>query len=104
MRRTSRRPLPGHRVSPRVAIAVGVILNVLAFAILATVANILAAVLAIVGTLFYIFVYTLWLKRTTVQNIVIGGAARAIPPPLRWAAGPNDLDLPALYLFAIVFF
>jgi protoheme IX farnesyltransferase len=86
MRRTSRRPLPGHRVSPRVAIAVGVILNVLAFA------------------LFYIFVYTLWLKRTTVQNIVIGGAAGAIPPLVGWAAVANNVDLPALYLFAIVFF
>jgi heme o synthase len=104
MRRTARRPLPGHRVSPRVAIAVGVILNVLAFAVLALVANLLAATLAIVGTLFYIFVYTLWLKRTTVQNIVIGGAAGAIPPLVGWAAVANNVDLPALYLFAIVFF
>ena len=104
MRRTSRRPLPGHRVSPRVAIAVGVILNVLAFALLALVANLLAAILAIAGTLFYILVYTLWLKRTTVQNIVIGGAAGAIPPLVGWAAVANNIDLPALYLFAIVFF
>jgi protoheme IX farnesyltransferase len=104
MRRTARRPLPGHRVSPRVAIAVGVVLNVLAFALLALVANLLAAILAIVGTLFYIFVYTLWLKRTTVQNIVIGGAAGAIPPLVGWAAVANNVDLPALYLFAIVFF
>jgi protoheme IX farnesyltransferase len=104
MRRTSRRPLPAHRVSGRVAIAVGVILNVLAFALLALVANVLAATLAIVGTLFYILVYTLWLKRTTVQNIVIGGAAGAIPPLVGWAAVANNVDLPALYLFAIVFF
>jgi protoheme IX farnesyltransferase len=104
MRRTARRPLPGHRVSPRVAIAVGVILNVLAFALLALVANVLAASLALVGTLFYILVYTLWLKRTTVQNIVIGGAAGAIPPLVGWAAVANNVDLPALYLFAIVFF
>ncbi|HEV2010178.1 MAG TPA: heme o synthase [Candidatus Limnocylindria bacterium] len=104
MRRTSRRPLPGHRVSGRVAIAVGLILNVLAFALLALVANVLAATLAIVGTLFYILVYTLWLKRTTVQNIVIGGAAGAIPPLVGWAAVANNVDLPALYLFAIVFF
>jgi protoheme IX farnesyltransferase len=104
MRRTARRPLPGHRVSPRVAIAVGVILNLLAFALLALVANVLAATLAIVGTLFYILVYTLWLKRTTVQNIVIGGAAGAIPPLVGWAAVANNVDLPALYLFAIVFF
>jgi heme o synthase len=104
MRRTSRRPLPGHRVSPRTAIAFGVILNVLAFAVLALVANTLAAILAIIGTLFYILVYTLWLKRTTVQNIVIGGAAGAIPPLVGWAAVANNVDLPALYLFAIVFF
>jgi protoheme IX farnesyltransferase len=104
MRRTARRPVAAHRVSPRVAIAVGVILNVLAFAILAVVANLLAAALAILGTLFYIVVYTLWLKRTTVQNIVIGGAAGAIPPLVGWAAVANNVDLPALYLFAIVFF
>ena len=104
MRRTSRRPLPGHRVSPRTAIAFGVILNLIAFAVLALVANVLAAGLAIVGTLFYILVYTLWLKRTTVQNIVIGGAAGAIPPLVGWAAVANNVDLPALYLFAIVFF
>ena len=104
MRRTSRRPLPGHRVSPRVAVILGLVLNVLAFALLATVANVLAATLAIAGTLFYILVYTLWLKRTTVQNIVIGGAAGAIPPLVGWAAVANNVDLPALYLFAIVFF
>jgi protoheme IX farnesyltransferase len=104
MRRTSRRPLPGHRVSGRVAIALGVILNLLAFALLATVANLLAALLALTGTLVYILVYTLWLKRTTVQNIVIGGAAGAIPPLVGWAAVANNVDLPALYLFAIVFF
>src|SRR5204863_1466915 len=104
MRRTARRPLPGHRVSPRVAVALGVILNVLAFALLATVANVLAASLAIAGTLFYIFVYTLWLKRTTVQNIVIGGAAGAIPPLVGWAAITGSLDLAAWLLFAIIFF
>src|SRR5438132_1130039 len=104
MRRTSRRPIPGQRISPRVAIAVGVILNVIAFAVLALVANLLAAILAIVGTLFYILVYTLWLKRTTVQNIVIGGAAGAIPPLVGWAAITGSLDLSAWLLFAIIFF
>ena len=104
MRRTARRPLPGHRVSPRTAIAFGVILNALAFAVLALVANVLAASLAIVGTLFYILVYTLWLKRTTVQNIVIGGAAGAIPPLVGWAAVTGSLDLEAWLLFLIVFF
>ena len=66
--------------------------------------RLLAALLALSGTLVYIFVYTLWLKRTTVQNIVIGGAAGAIPPLVGWAAVANNVDLPALYLFAIVFF
>jgi len=104
MRRTRKRPLPGHRVSGRLAIAVGLVLNILSFAVLALVANVLAASLAIAGTLFYIFIYTLWLKRTTVQNIVIGGAAGAIPPLVGWAAVTGSLDLPAWYLFAIVFF
>jgi len=104
MRRTRKRPLPGHRVSGRLAIAVGLILNVLSFAVLALVANVVAASLAIAGTLFYVFIYTLWLKRTTVQNIVIGGAAGAIPPLVGWAAVTGSLDLPAWYLFAIVFF
>ena len=66
--------------------------------------NVLAASLAILGTLFYIFVYTLWLKRSTVQNIVIGGAAGAIPPLVGWAAVTGSLDLEAWLLFAIVFF
>jgi protoheme IX farnesyltransferase len=91
-------------VSGRLAIAVGLVLNLLSFAILALVANVVAAALAIAGTLFYVFVYTLWLKRTTVQNIVIGGAAGAIPPLVGWAAVTGSLDLPAWYLFAIVFF
>ena len=104
MRRTSKRPLPGQRVAPHVAVILGITLNALSFVVLAVVANVLAASLAIAGTLFYIFVYTLWLKRTTVQNIVIGGAAGAIPPLVGWAAVANNIDLPALYLFAIVFF
>jgi heme o synthase len=104
MRRTRRRPLPAHRISARLAIVWGVVLNVVAFVVLALFTNLLAATLAIVGTLFYIFVYTLWLKRTTVQNIVIGGAAGAIPPLVGWAAITGSLDLAAWLLFAIVFF
>jgi protoheme IX farnesyltransferase len=104
MRRTRRRPLPSHRVPDEWAIGMGIALNILAFAVLALFANIVAATLAIVGTLFYIFVYTLWLKRTTVQNIVIGGAAGAIPPLVGWAAVTGSLDLEAWLLFAIVFF
>ncbi len=104
MRRTRRRPLPSHRVPDEWAVGLGVVLNIIAFAVLALFANILAAALAIGGTLFYILVYTLWLKRSTVQNIVIGGAAGAIPPLVGWAAVTGSLDLEAWLLFAIVFF
>jgi protoheme IX farnesyltransferase len=86
------------------AIGLGIVLNIIAFAVLALFANILAAALAIAGTLFYIVVYTLWLKRSTVQNIVIGGAAGAIPPLVGWAAVTGSLDLEAWLLFAIIFF
>ena len=104
MARTRRRPLPGRRVAPRDALAFGIGLNVVSFAVLALGANLLAAAITLGASLFYIFVYTLWLKRTTVQNIVIGGAAGAVPPVVGWAAIAGDLSLPAYYLFAIVFF
>jgi protoheme IX farnesyltransferase len=86
------------------AIGLGIVLNIIAFAVLALFANVLAAALAIAGTAFYILVYTLWLKRSTVQNIVIGGAAGAIPPLVGWAAVTGSLDLSAWLLFAIIFF
>jgi len=76
----------------------------LAFLLLATGVNLLAAALTLAATLFYVFVYTMWLKRTTPQNIVIGGAAGSIPPLVGWAAVTGGLDLPALYLFGIIFF
>ena len=104
MRRTRRRPLPAHRVPDEWAIGLGIVLNIIAFAVLALFANVLAAALAICGTVFYILVYTLWLKRSTVQNIVIGGAAGAIPPLVGWAAVTGSLDLSAWLLFAIIFF
>jgi protoheme IX farnesyltransferase len=104
MRRTRKRPLPAHRVSNAVAIWWGIALNVLAFVVLALFTNVLAAALAIGGTVFYILVYTIWLKRSTVQNIVIGGAAGAIPPLVGWAAITGSLDLAAWLLFAIIFF
>ena len=104
MRRTQGRPVAGLRVSPRAALAFGVALNVAAFALLATQVNLLAAGLTLLASLFYVFIYTLWLKRTTPNNIVIGGAAGAIPPMVGWAAVTGGLDLPAVYLFAIVFF
>ena len=104
MRRTKRRPLPSQRVADEWAVGIGVALNIVAFTVLALWTNILAASLAIAGTLFYVFVYTLWLKRSTVQNIVIGGAAGAIPPLVGWAAVTGSLDLSAWLLFLIVFF
>ncbi len=104
MRRTRRRPLVAHRIPNSLAIAVGVVCNGAAFAVLAVWANVLAALLALSGTLFYILVYTLWLKRTTTHNIVIGGAAGAIPPLVGFAAVAGSLDLAAWLLFAIVFF
>jgi protoheme IX farnesyltransferase len=104
MRRTRRRPLPAHRVPDEWAVGLGIVLNIIAFAVLALFANVLAAALALAGTLLYILVYTLWLKRSTVQNIVIGGAAGAIPPLVGWAAVTGSLDLEAWLLFAIIFF
>ncbi|HEV8468231.1 MAG TPA: heme o synthase [Candidatus Limnocylindria bacterium] len=104
MRRTRHRPLPAHRVSTRLAVVWGIALNVVAFVVLAAFTNLLAATLALAGTVFYILVYTIWLKRTTVQNIVIGGAAGAIPPLVGWAAITGSLDLAAWLLFAIIFF
>ena len=104
MDRTQRRPLPGQRIEPRQALAFGVLLNVIAFVLLATRVNLLSAALTAGATLFYVLVYTIWLKRSTPQNIVIGGAAGAVPPLVGWAAVTGTLELPALYLFAIVFF
>ena len=109
MRRTRRRPVAGRRVAPRYALAFGIALNAAAFVLLATLiqplpAGLLAAGLTLFASLFYVFVYTLWLKRSTPSNIVIGGAAGAIPPVVGWAAVTGGIDLPAAYLFAIVFF
>jgi protoheme IX farnesyltransferase len=103
MRRTRGRPLPAGRVEPRQALAFGVVLSVLAVLILGLGVNWLSAALAASGILFYVFVYTIWLKRSTPQNIVIGGAAGAIPPLVGWAAVTNHLGAPALVLFAIIF-
>ena len=104
MQRTLKRPLPRGEIVPARALAFGIILNVLAFALLASAANLLAATLTLSATLFYVFVYTLWLKPRTVQNIVIGGAAGAVPALVGWAAVRNGLGSPAWLLFAIVFF
>ena len=104
MSRTRQRPVADQRITPAKALIFGIVLNILSFVILWTLVNPLAAALTLSATLFYVFVYTLWLKRTTPHNIVIGGAAGAIPPLVGWAAVTGGLDLPAVYLFAIVFF
>ena len=104
MGRTRKRPIPSRRIQPWQALAFGVMLNAVAFGLLAVWVNLLSALLTLSGTVFYIFVYTWWLKRSTRQNIVIGGAAGAVPPLVGWAAITGGLDLPALYLFAIIFF
>jgi protoheme IX farnesyltransferase len=104
MGRTGWRPLPAGTLTPEQALRFGLLLGVLSFVVLAGFVNLLAAVLAQVGLLFYVFVYTRWLKRTTPSNIVIGGAAGAMPPLVGWAAVTGDLALLPAYLFAIVFF
>jgi heme o synthase len=104
MNRTRRRPLPAGRIPPWHALAIGVTLNVVAFVVLWVYANPLAAALTLFGAAFYVFVYTMWLKRSTPQNIVIGGAAGAVPPLVGWAAASGRLDLTALSLFAVVLF
>jgi heme o synthase len=104
MRRTASRPLPTDRVEPRNALVFGTVLGVLGFAWLWATTNLLAAVLSTAGLLFYVLVYTMWLKRTTTQNIVIGGAAGAVPPLVGWAAVTGSLALPAWFMFAIVFY
>jgi protoheme IX farnesyltransferase len=104
MKRTADRPVAAGRVSPTAAILFGCILGALSFLLLATQVNLLAASLSLSGLLGYVFVYTLWLKRTTPQNIVIGGAAGAVPPLVAWAATTGSLSGMAFYLFAIIFF
>ena len=104
MARTATRPVPAGRVRPGAALAYGFLLQCLSFVLLATTVNLLAAFLALAGFLGYVFVYTMWLKRTTPQNIVIGGAAGAVPPLVGWAAVTGHVDPAAWYLFAIVFY
>ncbi len=103
MSRTSRRSLPAGRVPPVHALIFGCILALISFASLMVFVNLLSALLALSGILFYVFVYTLWLKRTSTQNIVIGGAAGAVPPLVGWAAVTHSVGLPAILLFGIIF-
>ena len=104
MGRTKNRPVAEGRISFNTAILFGIALNVGSFVILALMTNILAAALAIVGTVLYFGLYTVILKRTTPQNIVIGGAAGAVPPLVGYAASAGTIDLSAWYLFVIIFF
>jgi protoheme IX farnesyltransferase len=103
MRRTRQRPLPAHAVTPARALRFGFVMGAVAFYFLAITVNVLAATLALSAIAFYVFVYTLWLKRSSPQNIVIGGAAGAVPALVGWAAVTGTLAWPAWVLFAIVF-
>ncbi len=103
-KRTRARPLAAERMPPARALEFGLTLSAFSFVLLASLVNVLTAVLALVGNLFYVLVYTHWLKRSTPQNIVIGGAAGAVPPLVGFAAVTGNLTLPALWLFLIVFF
>ncbi len=104
MVRTRRRPLPAHQVDPENAVVFGLVLGVISFVVMAWFVNLLAAFLTLLAIAFYVVVYTIMLKRTTTQNIVIGGAAGALPPVIGWAAVTGSVGIPALLLFAIVFY
>jgi protoheme IX farnesyltransferase len=104
MTRTQSRALPAHRVSETNALIFGVALGVASFALLTLAVNLLSALLALSAILFYVFVYTRWLKRSTAQNIVIGGAAGAVPVLVGWAAVTNSLSLAAVWMFLIIYF
>jgi len=103
-KRTQQRPVAAGRIEPARALEFGLTLSAFSFVLLASTVNVLTAALALAGNLFYVLVYTRWLKRSTPQNIVIGGAAGAVPPLVGWAAATGNLTLPALFLFQIVFF
>ena len=104
MGRTANRPVPAGRISPRAALIYAFALQIASFAVLWGAANLLAAILALLGFVWYTLVYTVWLKRRSPQNIVIGGAAGAVPPLVGWAAVTGSVAPDALYLFAIVFY
>ena len=103
MKRTAKRPLVTGEITPRAALIFAIGLEIVAFVELWTLVNLLSAVLAVSATLFYVFVYTLWLKRSSSQNIVIGGAAGAVPVLVGWAAVRDSLGLAPVVLFAIIF-
>ncbi|HKY66380.1 MAG TPA: heme o synthase [Acidimicrobiales bacterium] len=104
MKRTQNRPLASGRLEPRSALVFAVTLEIVAFAFLWATVNLLSAVLAVSACLFYVFVYTLWLKRTSKSNIVIGGAAGAAPVLIGWSAVTNSIDWAPIVLFAVIFY
>ncbi len=103
MDRTRRRPLPSGRVAPDDALGLGVLLSIFSVLLMAVATNFVAAALLAAAILFYVFVYTIWLKRRTPQNIVIGGAAGAFPPMIGWAAATGDISAVGVSLFLLVF-
>jgi protoheme IX farnesyltransferase len=104
MRRTAQRPIPAGRISPDAALGYGIVLAVFSVLVMGLAANWLAALMLALSVAFYVFVYTIWLKRRTPQNIVIGGAAGAFPPVIGWAAATGSIELAPVVLFAIIFF
>lgn len=104
MTRTQRRSLPSGKVQPTQALIFGLILGAGSFVVFSLFVNLLSAILGLAAILFYVFIYTLWLKRSSTQNIVIGGAAGAVPVLIGWAAVTNNVTLTAIWLFAIIFY
>jgi heme o synthase len=104
MKRTANRPIPAGRISPAGALAFGIVLACASVLVMAVATNLIAASVLALSIGFYVFIYTMWLKRSTPQNIVIGGAAGAFPPVIGWAAATGSVSLLPLLLFAIVFF
>jgi protoheme IX farnesyltransferase len=103
MQRTQKRPLAAGRMTPAEGLAFGLAISVLSFYLYAAFVNLLAAFLSLAGIIYYVVLYSILLKKATVQNIVIGGGAGAIPPLVGWAAATGSLNIPALFLFAIIF-
>ncbi len=103
MQRTQKRPIPAGRMTPAEGLAFGAALLLASFFLMAALVNLLSALLCLAGMIYYVLIYSIFLKKTTVQNIVIGGGAGAIPPLVGWAAATGSLNVPSLFLFALVF-
>lgn len=103
MQRTQKRPIPSGRLTPGEGLAFGVSMALISFYIMAIYVNLLAALLTLAGIIYYVLLYSIFLKKASVQNIVIGGGAGAIPPLVGWAAATGSLNIPSLFLFAVVF-